>query len=87
MGVSIVNDSIKAYTDVQKLVEFEHLMFKERVCRVCGKEKSLLDDFYMTHGDRGSSLTAFSYECKVCTIKRTAKRGKVKQEVELYPDW
>ena len=41
----------------------------------------------MTHRDRGSSLTAFSYECKVCTIKRTARRGKVKEELELYPDW
>ena len=29
-------------------IELEHLLFFDRKCRVCGKVKSLMDDFYLT---------------------------------------
>ena len=29
-------------------IELEHLLFSERKCRVCGKVKNLVDDFYLT---------------------------------------
>ena len=29
-------------------IELEHLLFSERKCRVCGKIKNLVEDFYLT---------------------------------------
>ena len=29
-------------------IELEHLLFSERKCRVCGKVKNLVEDFYLT---------------------------------------
>ena len=42
--------------DFDDQVELEHLLFLDRKCRVCGKVKSLLDDFYLTRKDRGTGL-------------------------------
>jgi hypothetical protein len=75
--------------DLDKEIELEHLLFFDRRCRVCGKVKNLLEDFYLTRKDRGSFPSAYSYECKECTVKRTTEtrkrpRGIIKWE---YPDW
>ena len=48
--------------DFDDQVELEHLLFFDRKCRVCGKVKSLLDDFYLTRKDRGTLPSAYSYE-------------------------
>ena len=75
--------------DFDDQVELEHLLFLDRKCRVCGKVKSLLDDFYLTRKDRGTLPSAYSYECKECTVIRvTANRmsNKVFDKWE-YPDW
>ena len=69
--------------------DLDHLLFRERRCRVCGERKDLLNDFYLIRRNRKGFPSAYSYECKVCTIKRikeTRKRGKIKTELD-YPDW
>jgi len=75
--------------DLDKEIELEHLLFFDRRCRVCGKVKNLLEDFYLTRRDRGSFPSSYSYECKECTVKRTTEnrkrpKGIIKWE---YPDW
>ena len=68
-------------------LSLEHLLFVDRKCRFCGKTKSLLNDFYKTRKDRGSTPSAYAYECKSCTIWRV-KRSKKRKIVEgEYPDW
>ena len=75
----------------------EHLLFQQRTCRSCGIKKSLMDDFYLTRKNRAIFSSAYSYECKQCTIKRiTNKRQqeyqrRKKHQLEdpywHYPDW
>jgi len=75
--------------EIDESLELEHILFTERKCRSCRKVKNLLDDFYLTHKDRGPFPSAYSYECKECTIKRiTVSRmtGQVLDKWE-YPDW
>jgi len=69
-------------------LELDHLLLKERKCRSCGKVKDLITDFYLTRKDRRNT-SAYSYECKLCTIKRILKTRKVKdKKVDWqYPDW
>lgn len=75
--------------DLGDQFSLDHLIFKERECRVCGKVKSLMDDFYITRKDRGSIFSAYSYECKQCTIERV-KLSRAKKFANTdwqYPDW
>jgi hypothetical protein len=75
--------------DVGDQFALEHLLFSIRKCRVCGIEKDLLSDFYMTRKGRGAYPSSYSYECKQCTIDRiktTRKKPKKSTECE-YPDW
>jgi len=75
--------------DLDKQINLEHLLFFDRKCRVCGKVKNLLDDFYLTRKDRGAFQSAYSYECKECTITRISKNRK-KSNIIIeweYPDW
>jgi predicted nucleic acid-binding Zn ribbon protein len=70
----------------------EHLVFSERKCRSCGKIKDLINDFYLTHKGRSSFQSAYSYECKECTKKRTTNyRNNKKVNANTYkweyPDW
>ena len=69
-------------------IELEHLLFLERKCRVCGKVKNLLNDFYKTRKDR-TLASSYSYECKECTKKRVNKSnfGVKKINSWEYPDW
>lgn len=74
--------------DLEGEFELEHLLLKERTCKTCGKTKDLLDGFYKTRKDRGALPSAYSYECKQCTIKRIAKRRRQpKKWITDYPDW
>ena len=69
-------------------INLEHLLFSERKCRVCGKVKNLVDDFYLTRKYKGTLPSAYSYECKSCTVIRVTKKRKIKFNVEdIYPDW
>jgi hypothetical protein len=84
--------------DLGDQFDLEHLLFKTRQCRSCGKAKDLLTDFYRIRKDR-KSLSAYSYECKECTKKRITKSRKEKRNKpdipydpvprikDVYPDW
>ena len=74
----------------------EQVIFKDRVCRVCNKKKNLLEDFYLTRKDRKGFPSAYSYECKTCTVKRITSKRKSKKKnrprplppyLADYPDW
>jgi hypothetical protein len=67
--------------------DLEHLLFVDRKCRTCGQVKELLNDFYLTRNDRGAIPSAYSYECKGCTIKRIQQSRKHKCPIWEYPDW
>ena len=75
--------------DIEDKFDLEHLLFKERTCRVCGERKNLIDDFYLTRKDRGSYPSAYSYECKVCTISRVTVSRMTNRVFDRweYPDW
>lgn len=75
--------------DIDDQFELEHLFLTERKCRVCGNTKDLIDGFYLTRKGRGNIPSAYSYECKICTIQRiTVSRmtNKIFDKWE-YPDW
>ena len=64
--------------------ELEHLFLNERKCRSCGKTKNLLNDFYLTRKDRGTLPSAYSYECKECTVKRIEQNRKIMVKFDEY---
>ena len=70
--------------DIDKEINLEHLLFLDRKCRVCGKVKNLLEDYYLTRKGRGALPSAYSYACKQCTIDRNKKGTSNMWE---YPDW
>jgi len=75
--------------DIDDQFELEHLFLTERKCRVCGEVKDLIDGFYLTRKGRSDIASAYSYECKRCTLKRiTVSRmtNKLFGRWE-YPDW
>ncbi len=78
--------------DFDDQIELEHILFSDRKCRVCGKVKNLISDFYLTRKGRAVFLSAYSYECKDCTKvrilskRKSIKKGKSSFEWE-YPDW
>ena len=75
--------------DLEDQFKLGHLLLHERVCRVCGVKKNLVDGFYRTRKDRGAVMSSYSYECKECTIKRIKnhrKKNLLEDEWE-YPDW
>ena len=75
--------------ELDKQIKLGHLLLSERRCRICGEEKNLLENFYRTRKDRGPVASSYSYECKVCTVKRivdTRKKGLPFSEW-TYPDW
>jgi hypothetical protein len=69
--------------------ELEHLFLTERKCRLCGEVKDLIDGFYLTRKNRGDIPSSYSYECKICTIKRITKNRKKLNLTPIweYPDW
>ena len=74
--------------DFDEQIELEHLLLQERKCRTCGKVKDLMEDFYLTRKNRRNQ-SAYSYECKICTIKRIVNNRKPKKKnIDWqYPDW
>ena len=71
-------------------LELDNLLFKERKCRVCKIKKDLLNDFYLTRKNRRGFPSAYSYECKECTVNRiinSRKKQPQKSTDYQYPDW
>ena len=52
-----------------------HLLLETRVCRVCKKEKNLLDEYYLSRKDP-TKKSSYSYECKTCTVKRSVEYNR-----------
>jgi predicted SprT family Zn-dependent metalloprotease len=78
--------------DLDDQLELEHILFFDRKCRICGKVKNLMDDFYLTRKDRKVFSSAYSYECKDCTKNRVIRNRKDKKNTKSsleweYPDW
>ena len=69
-------------------VELSHLLLSERVCRVCGEEKNLIDGYYRTRKNT-TLASSYSYECKECTVKRVMETRKKRDPFADwgYPDW
>ncbi len=74
--------------DIESQFDLEHLWLETRTCRVCGEEKNLIDGFYLTRKNRKAVASSYSYECKVCTIRRIVDKRKKKPFADWkYPDW
>ena len=75
--------------DIGDQFSLEHLLFKERTCRSWHKKKNLIEDYYMTRRQKRGLPSAYSYECKDCTIQRILKARKKKDPFSdwKYPDW
>lgn len=75
--------------DIDDQFEIEHLFLTERKCRVCGEIKDLIDGFYLTRKGRGDIPSAYSYECKICTVTRIKnnRKTKIPKDKWEYPDW
>ena len=68
--------------DIDEQITTEHLLLKERVCRSCGKEKSLLADFHRC-GKDATLASSYSYECKECSRKRAVDNYWKKKKYSL----
>ena len=82
--------------DLEQQFDLEHLLFKQRTCRCCGRTKDLLNDYYLIRKGRSRLASSYSYECKLCTIERVVKTRKNKKKdrprplppyLADYPDW
>ena len=75
--------------ELDKQIKLGHLLLSNRICRICGEEKNLIESFYRTRKDRGPVASSYSYECKVCTIQRIVRnRQRENPFTEWnYPDW
>lgn len=74
--------------DIEDQFSLDHLLFKERKCRVCGEVKDLMTDYYVIRKGKKYLPSSYSYECKQCTIKRiikTREHGNI--QLYEYPDW
>tara|TARA_Y100000033_G_C2726621_1_gene101200 strand:- start:602 stop:832 length:231 start_codon:yes stop_codon:yes gene_type:complete len=75
--------------DLEDQFSLEHLLFKERTCRKCGQKKVLIEDFYLVRKQKKGLPSAYSYECKDCTVKRVtnSRKNKITGADWSYPDW
>ena len=73
--------------NIEDQFELEHLLFQQRICKICGESKELINDFYKTRKDRGNVPSAYAYECKKCFTKKVSERRKKREKSDIYPDW
>ena len=67
--------------DLDDQLQLAHLLLQERKCRVCGEAKNLIDGYYRTRKNVRLA-SSYSYECKVCTVKRVCinnRRNRLKK--------
>ena len=69
--------------DIDSQVKTGHLILETRVCRKCGEEKNLLDDFYRSRKDP-TKTSSYSYECKECTRKRALRYHHNKSDLHGF---
>ena len=73
--------------DLDDQFDLEHILLKERKCRVCGETKNLLQSYYRVRKNV-KLVSSYSYECKECTIRRIINNRKQSTpSVDGYPDW
>ena len=65
--------------ELDEQISTAHLLLETRVCRVCKKQKGLLEDYYLSRKDPTKN-SSYSYECKDCTVKRTVQYNKDNSE-------
>ena len=67
----------------------EHLLFQERKFSVWVETKDLFMEFYIIRKNKRNFPSGYSYECKICTVRRILRnRKKTKITTEWsYPDW
>ena len=73
--------------DLESQFELGDLLLSERRCRVCGRVKNLIGEFYITHKNSTHLPSSYSYECRACTIKRIKSNRKKDNGSWCYPDW
>ncbi len=75
--------------DIDSQIKLGHLLLNDRKCKTCGEVKNLIEGFYRTRKNRGAVPSSYSYECKMCTIKRIVENKKKKDSFchWTYPDW
>jgi len=75
--------------ELDKQIKLGHLLLSNRICRICGEEKNLIENFYRTRKDRGPVASSYSYECKICTIQRIVKNRQKENPFSEwnYPNW
>ena len=75
--------------NLDEQISLGHLLLTDRQCRTCGEIKNLIDGFYRTRKTKGQNASAYSYECKICTIRRIVERRKQLDPFIdwSYPDW
>ena len=75
--------------DIEDQFQLNHLFLTERKCRVCKETKDLIDGFYLIRKGKAYTRSAYSYECKECTIKRVVASRMVSRVLDKweYPDW
>ena len=61
--------------EIDEQLSNAHLLLETRVCRVCKKEKNLVDDYYLSRKDP-TLPSSYSYECKECVVKRTTEYNR-----------
>ena len=69
--------------ELDKQVTTGHLLLETRVCRVCGKEKNLVDEYYLSRKNPALA-SSYSYECKECTVKRIEQNRKIMVKFDEY---
>ena len=72
--------------ELDEQLKLAHLLLEERVCRVCKKQKNLLQSYYRVRKNM-NLLSSYSYECKECTIKRITTKRRIDIGDWKYPDW
>ena len=70
--------------DLDDQISLNHLFLNDRKCRCCGEVKNLIDGFYKLRKNKGQNSSAYSYICKVCTIRKAVKYRKDRR---IFPDW
>ena len=70
--------------DIDGQLKLGHLLLNDRKCRKCGEIKNLVDGFYRTRKNRGAVPSSYSYECKICTVKRILESKKKDKVVDIY---
>jgi hypothetical protein len=75
--------------ELDKQIRLGHLLLNDRKCRICGETKNLIDSFYRTRKNRGPVASSYSYECKLCTVRRVieSRKNKLSSTEWQYPDW